>query len=72
MMGVWFLSSSFAAYIGGVIAGAMAFEGDNSSVSVGVESLSVYTDVFTQLGIFAMLLGLGLMLISPLIKRLMH
>jgi POT family proton-dependent oligopeptide transporter len=72
MMGVWFLSSSFAAYIGGVIAGAMAIEGDNSSVSVGVESLSVYMDIFTQLGIFAMLLGLGLMLISPLIKRLMH
>ena len=36
MMGVWFLSSSFAAYLGGVIAGAMAIEGDNSSVSVGL------------------------------------
>ena len=50
----------------------MAIEGDNSSVSVGAESLAVYMDVFAQLGIFAMLLGLGLMLISPLIKRLMH
>ncbi|MBC09908.1 MAG: MFS transporter [Gammaproteobacteria bacterium] len=72
MMGVWFLSSSFAAYIGGVIAGAMAIERNNSSVLIGRESLSVYMDVFTQLGVFAMLLGFGLMLISPFIKRLMH
>ena len=46
MMGVWFLSSSFAAYMGGMIAGAMAIGGDGSDVSLGVESLVVYTSVF--------------------------
>ena len=46
MMGVWFLSSSFAAYVAGMIAGAMAIDESGANVAIGPESLMVYTAVF--------------------------
>ena len=72
MMGVWFLSSSFAAYVGGMIAGAMAIGGDGSDVSLGVESLMVYTSVFEKLAMLAVGLGLLLIMVSPWLARRMH
>ena len=72
MMGVWFLSSSFAAYMGGMIAGAMAIGGDGSDVSLGVESLVVYTSVFEKLAMLAVGLGLLLIVVSPWLARRMH
>ncbi len=72
MMGVWFLSSSFAAYVGGMIAGAMAIGGDGTDVSLGVESLMVYTSVFEKLSMLAVGLGVLLIIVSPLLARRMH
>jgi POT family proton-dependent oligopeptide transporter len=72
MMGVWFLSSSFAAYVGGMIAGAMAIGDDGSDVSLGVESLMVYTSVFEKLAMLAVGLGLLLIIVSPWLARRMH
>ena len=72
MMGVWFLSSSFAAYMGGMIAGAMAIGGDGSDVSLGVESLMVYTSVFEKLAMLAVGLGVLLIIVSPWLARRMH
>ena len=72
MMGVWFLSSSFAAYVGGMIAGAMAIGGDGSDVSLGVESLMVYTSVFEKLAMLAVGLGVLLIIVSPWLARRMH
>jgi POT family proton-dependent oligopeptide transporter len=72
MMGVWFLSSSFAAYAGGIIAGAMAIGEGGAEVSLGTESLMVYIGVFEKLSLVAIGLGLALMLVSPLLARKMH
>ena len=72
IMGVWFLSSSFAAYVGGMIAGAMAIGSDGSDVSLGLESLMVYTTVFEKLAILAVGLGVLLMIVSPWLSRRMH
>ena len=72
MMGVWFLSSSFAAYAGGMIAGAMAIEEGGDTAAGGVESLAVYIDVFSSLAWFAIGLGVVLMMLSPWLSRRMH
>jgi POT family proton-dependent oligopeptide transporter len=72
MMGVWFLSSSFAAYVGGVIAGAMAIGSDGSDVKLGVQSLAVYTSVFEKLAMLAVGLGVLLIIVSPWLARRMH
>jgi len=65
MMGVWFLSSSFAAYVAGMIAGAMAIGESGADVAIGAESLAVYTSVFGKLAWLAVGLGVGLMVIAP-------
>jgi POT family proton-dependent oligopeptide transporter len=70
MMGVWFLSSALAAYVGGWIAGLMAIDTTRDAES-GLASLEVYVSVFERLGIFAVLIGAALMLISPWISRRM-
>jgi len=71
MMGVWFLSSAFAAYVGGWIASLMAIEGSGGDVS-GTVSLAVYVTVFEKLGLLAVVIGIGLMLVAPRIAKRMH
>ncbi len=72
MMGVWFLSSAFAAYVSGLIAGAMAISGAGLDVEIGQESLSVYSSVFGKLAIIAVGIGLMLMLCSGWLAKYMH
>ena len=72
MMGVWFLSSSFAAYLGGVIASAMAIDTSGGSAGLGAQSLMVYTNVFGKLALLAVVLGGLLIAVSPYLARRMH
>jgi POT family proton-dependent oligopeptide transporter len=72
MMGVWFLSSAFASYAGGIIAGAMAIEESAGETIDAATSLLVYTTVFEKLAIVAMVLGVFMLLISPLLHKRMH
>ncbi|MBL6692217.1 MAG: peptide MFS transporter [Pseudomonadales bacterium] len=72
MMGVWFLSSAFAAYVAGMIAGAMAIGDGGADVSLGLESLAVYVGVFEKLAILAISIGVGLMIVSPWLAKKMH
>ena len=106
MMGVWFLSSSFAHYIAGYIAklttGGDAHEGssvaefagevaevaepgmlakyaqsitgvvDTANSSPEVINLMTYTGVFAQIAIISFVIGLFALIISPLIKYMMH
>jgi proton-dependent oligopeptide transporter, POT family len=71
MMGVWFLSSAFAAYVGGWIASLMAIEGAGGDVP-GTASLAVYVTVFEKLGLLAVIMGIGLMLVAPIIAKRMR
>ena len=70
MMGVWFLSSSFAFQVVGFIGKQLAIESTDKNVG-GFETLTVYTDGFQLIAIYAMGAGLIVLLASPLIKRLM-
>ena len=70
MMGVWFLSSSLAGYVSGLIAGLMAVPNkDNMNESEAAVSLEIYSSNFETLGILSFIVALSLFLINPLIKR---
>ena len=72
MMGVWFLSSSFAAYVGGLIAGAMAIKHSPGVAVDAATSLGIYMGVFGKLAIVAVVLGTLLLVASPWLGRRMH
>jgi POT family proton-dependent oligopeptide transporter len=72
MMGVWFLSSAFAAYAGGMIAGLAAISEDAGGVDAGLASLAVYTDVFQNLAIIAITFGALVLFASPYLHRRMR
>jgi len=71
MMGVWFMSSAFAAYAAGMIAGLMAIGEGGGSVESGLVSLAVYVNVFEKLAIAAVVLGLLVLAASPFLQRRM-
>lgn len=71
MMGVWFLSSSFAAYVSGWIAGLMAIESNGTTLTIGLNSLQIYSNVFSKLAVVAIIVGIFLLMISTFLSRLM-
>lgn len=72
MMGVWFLSSAFAAYAAGMIAGTMAIDATDSAAIDPTASLQVYMSVFEKLGLVAMGLAIIVFLLSPWLHRGTH
>ena len=100
MMGVWFLSSSFAHYIAGYIAKLTTGSGapgaatsnaesvppsalteyaqmitgavDLTTVTPEAANLMTYTMVFAQIAIVSFAIGLFALIISPIIKYMMH
>ncbi len=67
-----FLSSSFAHYAAGMIAGAMAI-GDSDTGSVDpLTSLLVYTTVFEKLALVAIVLAVVVLAMSPMLHKRMH
>jgi POT family proton-dependent oligopeptide transporter len=69
-MGVWFLSSAFAFQIVGFISKQLAVESTNANVG-GLETLSIYTDGFELISMYALAAGAIVLLLSPLMKKLM-
>ena len=67
MMGTWFLASAGGNYIGGLI--AQATGGHGVEAAPGADQVM---DVYHQIGWIAIAVGVGVILVSPLIKRLMH
>ncbi|MFL6846014.1 MAG: peptide MFS transporter [Allosphingosinicella sp.] len=72
MMGVWFLSSSMAQYVGGIVAQFASVETVGGEVTNPALSLSTYMGVFEKIGIAAIVIGGFLFLISPILKKWMH
>ena len=73
MMGIWFLSSSIAHQAGKFIAQLTSSgEGGDTSKLPPTETLTVYTDVFNQVGMIAMGAGVLLVILSPILKKWMH
>ena len=72
MMGVWFLSSSFAHYVAGMIAGAMAIEDTSGAATDAITSLAIYANVFEKLAWVGIGLGILVLIISPFLHKRMH
>ena len=70
MMGVWFLSSAFAFQIVGFISEQLAIESSNENVG-GLETLSIYTDGFHLIALYAIGAGAIVLVFSPLMKKLL-
>jgi POT family proton-dependent oligopeptide transporter len=68
MMGMWFLASAYGQYVAGLIGAGLASDNEGSSL---VDKLDTYTEGFKQLGIYAIIAGVVLLIISPLVKKLM-
>lgn len=69
MMGFWFLASAYGQYAAGLLGAGMSSPDEHASLT---EKLNLYTEGYKQLGLYALIAGLALILISPLIRKLMQ
>ena len=69
MMGMWFLASAYGQYVAGLIGANMATAREDAS---NIEKLTTYTSGYKDLGLYAVIAGIVLIVISPLVKKLMH
>lgn len=72
MMGVWFLSSSMAQYVGGVVAQFASVETVGGEVTNPELAMKTYLSVFQMIGIWSIGFGIALLVLSPWLKRMMH
>ncbi len=72
MMGLWFVSIACAQYVGGLVAQVASVETVGGQVTNLKVSLDTYAGVFETIGIASAVIGGVLLLISPLLKKLMH
>ena len=69
MMGMWFLASAYGQYVAGLLGAGMATTDENASLQTKLIS---YTEGYKQLAIYALIAGVVLLLISPLVRKLMN
>lgn len=69
MMGTWFLASAYGQYVAGRIGKTLSEVPVNSTKLV---ALNTYAEGYKMLGIYALVAGLVLILISPFVKKLMQ
>lgn len=69
IMGLWFLASAYGQYFAGILGAGMASVDENASPQ---EKLQGYTDGYMQLTLYAAGFGVLLILVSPLVRKLMH
>ena len=68
MMGMWFLASAYGQYAAGILGAGMANPDENAT---NTEKLISYTNGYYQLAIYALIAGVVVIALSPLIKKLM-
>lgn len=69
MMGMWFLASAYGQYVAGILGAGMSSPNENATAT---EKLLLYTEGYKQLGIYALVAGVVMIIISPLVRKLMH
>jgi POT family proton-dependent oligopeptide transporter len=69
IMGMWFLASAYGQYFAGLLGANIAGASENST---NMEKLVIYADGYKQLAIYALIAGILLIIISPLVKKLMQ
>ena len=68
IMGMWFLASAYGQYFAGILGANIA---EASKDSTNFERLIVYADGYKQLAIYSVVVGIIMIVFSPLIKKLM-
>lgn len=70
MMGMWFLASAYGQYVAGIIGSNMS----NSVVEGGtnLDKLYTYTEGYKDIALYAIIAGVILIAISPLVRKLMQ
>ncbi|MDP1930371.1 MAG: peptide MFS transporter [Gammaproteobacteria bacterium] len=71
-MGAWFLYSGLSNYLAGLIASATGAETIGGQLTDTVAAKASYAAVYTEVGYIAMAIAVVMLLISPVIKRMMH
>jgi POT family proton-dependent oligopeptide transporter len=66
---MWFLASAYGQYFAGILGANIAEASENAT---NMEKLVLYADGYKQLAIYALILGVVLIIISPLVKKLMQ
>jgi len=69
MMGMWFLASAYGQYAAGILGAGMSSPNENATL---MEKLQSYTDGYKQLAIYALIAGVLMIIVSPMIRKLMH
>jgi proton-dependent oligopeptide transporter, POT family len=69
MMGMWFLASAYGQYVAGILGSGLSKGGENDSLQ---QKLITYTDGYYHLAIYALIAGIVLIAISPLVRKLMQ
>jgi POT family proton-dependent oligopeptide transporter len=69
MMGFWFLASAYGQYAAGLLGAGMSSPDENASLTT---KLVLYTDGYKQLAIYALIAGVLMIVISPLVRKLMQ
>jgi proton-dependent oligopeptide transporter, POT family len=72
IMATWFLASSWAQWLGGIVAEMTAAETVAGQVLDPAKALATYVDVFQWIGEWGLGLGAGLILLSPILRYLAH
>ncbi|MDT8399608.1 MAG: peptide MFS transporter [Pseudomonadales bacterium] len=71
-MGAWFLYSGLSNYLAGVIASTTGAETIGGQLADITAAKLTYVEVYSQVGYIAMAIAFVMLLISPLIKKMMH
>ncbi|MEO8067638.1 MAG: peptide MFS transporter [Flavobacteriales bacterium] len=69
MMGMWFLASAYGQYVAGLLGAGMSSADPEATPLM---KLHAYTDGYMQLGIYALIAGVVLIAISPMVRKLMR
>ena len=68
LMGMWFLASAYGQYFAGLLGANIAQASEHAT---NIEKLNIYADGYKQLALYALVAGVLLIVISPLVKKLM-
>jgi len=69
MMGMWFLASAYGQYAAGLLGAGMSVAKENAT---NMEKLIAYTNGYKQLAIYAVIAGVVLLVISPIVRKMMQ
>jgi POT family proton-dependent oligopeptide transporter len=72
IMATWFLASSWAQWVGGLVAQLTATETVAGQVLDPAKALATYVDVFTMIGLWGVGAGVLMLVFSPILRKWAH